>query len=59
MLGSGKPGDPRGDLTGIRQAMDQGRYARVGELTPESARALGPDAFTLQQLRAADPDAKR
>lgn len=59
MLGSGKAGDPRGDLAGIRRAMDEGRYARVGELTPESARALGRDAFTLQQLRAAYTDAKR
>ena len=59
MLGSGKAGDPRGDLAGIRWAMDEGRYSRVGELTPESARALGRDAFTLQQLRAAYTDAKR
>jgi mono/diheme cytochrome c family protein len=46
MLGSRKEGDPHGDLTRIRRALDDGRYVRVGELTPASARALTPNAFT-------------
>jgi hypothetical protein len=55
MLGSGKAGDPHGDLTTIRRDLDEGCYARVGELTPETARALAPDALTLQRVQAAYP----
>lgn len=50
--GSGRPGDPNGDLAPLRLAADRGDYRRIGELTPELAQQLGPDAFTLQAVRA-------
>lgn len=51
MLGSGRRGDPQGALLPFRRALDEGRYRRVGPLTPERVRELGPDAFTLQEVQ--------
>lgn len=55
--GSGRAGDARGDLRAFRLALDDGRYRRIGELTPESAAALqaeslGADSFTIGEIQA-------
>lgn len=50
-MGSGRPGDPNSSLVHVRRAVDHGRYRRVGELTPDAARTLAPDSYTLQELQ--------
>lgn len=43
IMGSGRVGDPKGDITAYREAVDAGRAVRVGELRPADAEALERD----------------
>ncbi len=52
IAGSGRQGDQRGDLRGFRRAIDEGRYRRIGVMTPEMAEGLDESHFTLQEVQA-------
>ena len=42
MMGSGRPGDNRGDLRRVRQLIDRGEYKRMGPLQPDGEPFLDP-----------------
>jgi len=49
--GSGRAGDPNGDLQKVRQAMDAGDYQWVGELNPAQLGSVQPQQFTLARIQ--------
>lgn len=49
--GSGRSGDPNGDLSQVRRAMDAGDYQWVGELGPLEVEATQADQFTLARIQ--------
>lgn len=50
-FGNGKPGDSNGAIANARIAMDEGRYQRVGELSPDSIASVSPDQLTLAVIQ--------
>jgi ectoine hydroxylase-related dioxygenase (phytanoyl-CoA dioxygenase family) len=50
-FGSGERGDPNGAIVDARIAMDEGRYHRVGELSPDSLASLKPEDLTLARIQ--------
>ena len=58
ILGSGRPGDPRGSTVAFRRAMDEGHYLRVGELDPGDADGLA-EPFTFRETSEGERAARR
>lgn len=49
--GSGRAGDPNGDLKQVRRAMDADNYQWVGELNPENLNGVSAEEFTLGRIQ--------
>ena len=50
-FGNGAPGDSNGAIVNARVAMDEGRYQRVGVLSPDSIASVSPDQLTLAVIQ--------
>ena len=48
----GRIGEAGGDLRGFREALDRGRYVRVGELSPQSSTETLKQDFTVRAVTA-------
>lgn len=51
-FGNGRMGDPNGAIVNARIAMDEGTYARVGELSPGDVDSLDLGQFTLARIQS-------
>ena len=52
--GDGGVGDPNGSLDHVRQAMDQGAYRHVGELSMANLEGIDAEQFTLVKIQQAN-----
>ncbi len=49
--GSGRPDDERARILGFRRALDEGRFERIGELTPDDVASESRPTYTFEQVK--------